>query len=163
MMGMGFLRLNRMLAKHKHTPSIGHGKEIPKAPLDRDQKLLAVILFGALLLGIVAWGSWGRPTYDALTYRWVVFVTVSISAIGFYGGWRRTEDSPIRARRFLSLLGSIASAAAFGFAVTVNDRLETYLIALAVYLLLVSVVSLWQQLKLGNTVARETDDGDGVT
>ena len=157
------LRLSRMLAKHNHTPSIGHSDETPKAPLDQDQKRLAVILLGTLLLGIVAWGSWGRPTYDTLAYRWVVFATVLISAAGFYVGWRRTEDSPIRARRIMSLLGILASAAAFGFAMVVNDRLQTYLIELAVYLLLVAVVSLRQQFKLRYAAARETDDVEGFT
>lgn len=57
MLGMGFLRLNKVLKKHKWTPSRGH-KEVEAARKYEDWLLwLVVVLFAGIIFALIFSGT----------------------------------------------------------------------------------------------------------
>ena len=163
MIGMGFLRLNKMLAKHKHTPSLGHDEDVPSISSDPDFRLLTVIVPGALVVGFIAWASWERTAANNAFNRWIVFISLAVILTSLYSLWLRTDDSPLRARRTIAILGFIGAAIAFCCGLTVGNMLETYLYALSVYLLLVGVVSNYQYTQLSKAKNRIAESEPKVT
>ena len=163
MLGMGFLRLNKMLAKHKHTPSLGHDDDVPSISSDPDFRLLAVIVPGAILVGLIAWASWERTAANIAINRWIVFISLAVILTSLYSLWLRTDNSPLRARRTIAILGIIGATIAFSCGITVGNILATYLYALSVYLLTVGVVSAYQYAQLSKATKRIAESEPKVT
>ena len=163
MLGMGFLRLNKMLARHKHTPTLGHDEDAPSISSDPDFRLLAVIVPGALLVGFIAWASWERTAANNAFNRWMVFISLAVILTSLYSLWLRTDNSPLRARRTIAFLGIIGAVIAFSCGITVGSMLATYLYALSVYLLTVGVVSTYQYAQLSKAKKQITESRPKVT
>ena len=143
MMGMGFLKLNRVLAKHKWTTGSDRERQ-PARQVDADEKLLRVAALGVLLPAATALFSGSLVAHDLIVFATLTIVLSIAAPAAIFAVLMSGEHNSIRRRVALVLLAVTAVVAAIAFAVNAAPRLALFLYVFATYLAAVGGYALWQ-------------------
>lgn len=143
MMGMGFLKLNRVLAKHKWTTGSDRKRQ-PARQADADEKLLRVAAFGALLPAATALLSGSLVVHHLIVFALLAVVLSLAAPATVFAVLMSGERNSSRRRIVLVLLAATAAVVTIAVAATAAPRLALFLYVFAAYLTGVGGYALWQ-------------------
>ena len=144
MMGMGYLRLNKVLAKHKWTPNTQTGSDIIERNTDADDWLLRLIVFGALCLPIVALIASDLLLDDPIRYYWILFSVLIGCPLALVFIWTMLYHDPMILRGVIVAATLIGGLVAIVGSIYASPRLQLFLQAVAMYLFVVAIFAVAQ-------------------